>query len=62
MAKNFYSIHDLANELDVSSSTIYRWVREGKLPSFDQLGNTKKVGYNLDNYAKILGMNPECMV
>lgn len=62
MAQNFYSIHDLAKGLGVSTSTVYRWRREGKLPPFDRLGDTNKIGYNLANYAKILGMNPECMV
>ena len=54
MSKDFYSVSDMAKVLNVSVSTIYRWVRLGILPPFDRLNGKLPAGYNRDTYAYIL--------
>ena len=63
MSKDFYSVSDVAKGLNVSISTVYRWVRLGILPPFDRLNDKLPAGYNRVTYAQILRLgDPECLL
>lgn len=62
MKKNFITVPEIAKDLSISTATIYRRVRLGMWPAFDRAGGCGKAGYTRTTYAKLLGVDPECLV
>lgn len=59
---NWIPISQIASEMNVSTCTLRRWVRNGIWPAWDKVGGSKKLGYNRVTYAKLLNMSPELVV
>lgn len=57
--KKYYSVYEMARQMNVSSTTIYRWIDDGLKAEKRARGRMVRLSMSMDDVNEFLMNNPE---